>query len=156
MKQRYVYIIRRGESIRAVETRAANARTLLFTLKCLEPDRPRVGDGADAVKQWFEAIQAYDAEWHLERHPIGPASPTEKDKPADKPAAAADTPASRRKAAALHPDCDVCIYRSAGGSPWCTLHLCKTPRPRCEDYTPAAGEPAAPDGERDSATRRAQ
>ena len=156
MKQRYVYVIRRGESIRAVETRAANARTLLGTLKVEDPDRPRVGEGEDAVKQLFAAMQEWDAEWHLERHPIGPPIPTGKDKPADKPAADDDKPARRRKAAAPPPDCDVCIHRSAGGSPWCTLHLCKTPRPHCEDYTTAAEEPAAPDGERDSATRRAQ
>lgn len=134
MKQRYVYIIRRGESIRAVETRAANARTQLDTLKVQDPDRPRLGNEEDAVKQWFLAMKAYEAEWHLERHPIGPPIPAAKDKPAYKPTAAADNPARRRKAAAPPPNCDVCIHRSAGGSQWCTLHLCKCPRPACKDY----------------------
>ena len=134
MKQRYVYIIRRGDSIRAVETRAANARTLFFTLKGQDPDRPRVADGEDAVKQWFEDLQRWDALWHMEKHPIGPPILTDKDKPADKPAEEEDKPSRRRKVAAAPPDCDVCTYRSAGGSQWCTLHLCKTPRPRCDDW----------------------
>lgn len=80
MKQRYVYIIRREESIRAVETRAANARTLFNSLKDKDPDCPRCGEGEDAVEKWFAEMQQWDAQWHLERHPIGPPILTDKDK----------------------------------------------------------------------------
>ena len=80
MKQRYIYIIRRGETIRAVETRAANARTLLKTLKEKDPDCPHCGDGEDAVVQFFADVQQWDSQWHLERHPIGPPILTDKDK----------------------------------------------------------------------------
>lgn len=80
MKQRYVYIIRRQESIRAVETSAANARTLFNSLKNKEPDYPICGEGDDALDKWFSALQEFDAQWHLERHPIGPPILTDKDK----------------------------------------------------------------------------
>ena len=80
MKQRYVYIIRRGESILATETRAAKARTLFDSLKDKAPDRPQLGYGEDALEKLFSDLQKYDAQWHLEKHPMGPPILTDKDK----------------------------------------------------------------------------
>lgn len=72
MKQRYVYIIRRGETIRAVETNRRNALARYGELKGKDPERPTLGDGDDAMEQWIADMQRWDYEWHMTRHPIGP------------------------------------------------------------------------------------
>lgn len=134
MKQRYVYIIRRGESIRTVETRAANARTLLEALKSQDPDRPSIGDGEDAVKQWSSDLQKWDALWHLERYPIGPPIPTDRDKEASQGNSARPSSKAIKDKAQQPTECRKCVFCNAGDPTWCMLHQCNTPRPGCKDY----------------------
>lgn len=73
MKQRYVYIIKEGGKVRAVETRARTARKTLDVLRAAKiAQLPQPDEMVIPYDEYMRQYRDICDSWRLERWPIGP------------------------------------------------------------------------------------
>lgn len=73
MRQRYVYIIKDGGKVRAVETRARTARKTLDVLRTAKVAQlPQPDEMVIPYGEYMRQYAALMDSWTLERWPIGP------------------------------------------------------------------------------------